>query len=1630
MKGKKLPDNNYGSTLAKEDEVLRLSETTANKAINIYQDFLNKYTAAEVERILANELTDIHQLSEPNPLGEAIQEISAEIAEIIRDAGHIGIDPIRHFVRDGEFLKLIKEGINGTRKISPLETFTSLLETGQVEIKCENFTVASPIESKSFGDLPPSSSATSSSDPRRHTIASGKDIDKELAQGNKTGTLKDLLAQLKIATDALDASLEDTRGGQDEEDGERTIETIQQEMEGHYEIEKIYEKTITNLRGKILRANKELEKANKVIIKYEDKIKEKDDQIDALNNKITSLRTEKTRLGNRITELEEDLGEEKKNLADANRKVESLNDEVKQLKKDLKNAEAQNEASNELIDRKNDLIRELDELLDKIIDTDEKDVQSINQDKKKLAQQKNFFINGLFLPVIVKNKDNEKVFDKRAAQQINKRLEFLNQIDKTFKIFKKEGDEKGDFDEGELKKLLDLLNENIASHNKIKEINSSMVQTLISKGVEENRISKIAQNSTIEKSLQAVEDNLSVLTTKLNKIKTKIFGLKENDNLPIDWKEQILKIRTDLTTAKTSTETRLNTLAQTKVPGATDAERNAALKTWLGNNGTYLQGATTAEELSQRSEKIVEGIKALEADLTTAKNTEQTNIENAQDLTNTNLKQRVSDADLKTWLNTHPQNAGIAAGIGFIRQQQTTDIDAAQKAAQGVIEAFRDKQDIKDNLDILNSLARLIIAKHSKTTTDPSQITNLQNQLTKEKQEHQTTKSARQKAEQDRDQAQKERDAYQTQLTQQEQKIVQQLNNSFKLGLDKEEKDLNKAITRIEKLIQKPPITLGYETIKEELRQAQQTITKLEKQLTEKTPFGENIKEIIQIDEKLLNENQELKIELNKQAADYQQLAKERNKLVLQQIKDINIESIIQLVPQAKKEAIKESIEKTNNYAELASERNKLISKHINQSLAITPNIVSQVKTQEKDGYSACQLAFQECRTKVLNKSQLGHLNKNKIAAHKHLREAKDMTGFSVGSQLDASLFQEKERIKITGVSKGKGFAGVIKRHGFALGAMSHGGGPVHRSMGSAGGGRGTRQKVPKGKKMPGHLGNEQVTVRNLLIVKIFPEKQLILVKGAVPGQIEISQRGKKEERKLDEYFTNALLPKKEILKPLEILNKQNDYDLKIRIAGGGTTGQLEAIRLGIAKALLAVSPEYRTTLKGFGLLTRDARKVERKKIGLKKARKATQYSKQRTKKNLQAIGYSQLTDIQEKVIPLILEEKDIIAQSQTGTGKTAAFIIPSLEKIEPFAKPQILVLVPTRELALQVSEETKKLSQVSKLRVLAVYGGTSMENQLRSFRSGVDVIIGTPGRIIDHLRRKSFQPANLKFVILDEADEMIDKGFLADIEKIIKMTPASRQTLLFSATITPPVAKFAKLYLKNPVRISGETKNLLENHIEHYYLEVASRKKNSLLVDFLRLHSSELVIVFVNTKRRVEQINEVLSRENLKVDYIHSDLSQARRTRVFNKFRTKQISLLIATDVAARGLHVNDIAYVINYDFPQSSEFYIHRIGRTGRAGASGKAITFISSPKEKKMLFALARQKGYKVEPLNLPDKSQISQILEDKLLKKIINNIEKTEVSQNNKEKVKKLNEKYGAEKVANTLFNLLAKDEMHY
>ncbi|MCE8164077.1 MAG: DEAD/DEAH box helicase [Candidatus Moeniiplasma glomeromycotorum] len=358
----------------------------------------------------------------------------------------------------------------------------------------------------------------------------------------------------------------------------------------------------------------------------------------------------------------------------------------------------------------------------------------------------------------------------------------------------------------------------------------------------------------------------------------------------------------------------------------------------------------------------------------------------------------------------------------------------------------------------------------------------------------------------------------------------------------------------------------------------------------------------------------------------------------------------------------------------------------------------------------------------------------------------------------------------------------------------------------------------------------------------------------------------------------------------------------------------------------------------------------------------------EKTKKKLSQTGYHQLTNIQLQTIPPVLSGRDIIIQSQTGTGKTAAFLIPILEKLEVIFQPQVLILVPTRELALQVSEEARKLSPHDNLRVATVYGGESIYKQVRILRQGPDIIVGTPGRVTAFLKEGDLKLNNLKFLVLDEVDEMIDKGFLPQVEWIIKKLPTNRQTLLFSATISPPeIEKFAKKFAKNPVLITSQV-NDLPSKTEHYYLETDSfRQKNQNLITFLSSNKLNSVIVFANTKRKVEEIKNILLDNHLRVDYIHSNLSQNKRTKVFQKFRAKKISLLIATDVAARGLDIKNISYVINYDFPQNREFYIHRTGRTGRAGASGKAITFINSPQEKRQLLAIARQRNFKLEKFN---------------------------------------------------------------
>ena|SRR5436190_3819798 len=358
----------------------------------------------------------------------------------------------------------------------------------------------------------------------------------------------------------------------------------------------------------------------------------------------------------------------------------------------------------------------------------------------------------------------------------------------------------------------------------------------------------------------------------------------------------------------------------------------------------------------------------------------------------------------------------------------------------------------------------------------------------------------------------------------------------------------------------------------------------------------------------------------------------------------------------------------------------------------------------------------------------------------------------------------------------------------------------------------------------------------------------------------------------------------------------------------------------------------------------------------------------EKTRKKLHEAGYQKLTDIQLKVIPLILEGKDVIAQSQTGTGKTAAFLIPILEKLETIARPQVLILEPVRELALQVSKEAKKLSPGNDLKITTIYGGEkkSIHQQLKDFRRGVDIVVGTPGRVIYHLKAKNFPTDKLKFLVLDEVDEMINEGFLPAIEQIIRLIEKNanhRQNLLFSATISPDVKVFAKRFLKNPQIVISEREKDQESNIQQYYIETSVRQKLQVLTDFLYSNKQALTLIFANTKRQVGVIEKTLRQKKLVVDYLHGGLRQNLRARILDKFRNKQINVLVATDVLGRGIHVENIDYVINYDFPQNFKSYIHRIGRTGRAEAKGKSITLISD-REKSRLLTISRQQGFKVE------------------------------------------------------------------
>lgn len=376
-------------------------------------------------------------------------------------------------------------------------------------------------------------------------------------------------------------------------------------------------------------------------------------------------------------------------------------------------------------------------------------------------------------------------------------------------------------------------------------------------------------------------------------------------------------------------------------------------------------------------------------------------------------------------------------------------------------------------------------------------------------------------------------------------------------------------------------------------------------------------------------------------------------------------------------------------------------------------------------------------------------------------------------------------------------------------------------------------------------------------------------------------------------------------------------------------------------------------------------------------------------------LGFESPSEVQEASIPIILEGRDVLAQAQTGTGKTASFGIPMIEGMEEDADDlQALVLVPTRELARQVSEELNKLAKYKKfINILPIYGGADMGKQLRDLKKGASIVVGTPGRVMDHMKRKTIKLQDLKFLTLDEADEMFDMGFRDDMKTIIERTNPDRQTLFFSATFDNDIREFSRLYQRDPAKVIIEKKELTAEKIEQFYLELNRNMKTEILNRLILIHKPKKSIIFCNTKRMVEALEVEIAQRGYKVDSLHGDMRQSSRDNVMKKFRKGTIDVLIATDVAARGLDVSDIDLVFNYDLPQQAEYYVHRIGRTARAGKKGASFTFVTSrdyPKFKE----IEKYANIKMEKRKLPTKADVERESLDNLFDKVNKNILKAE------------------------------------
>lgn len=372
-------------------------------------------------------------------------------------------------------------------------------------------------------------------------------------------------------------------------------------------------------------------------------------------------------------------------------------------------------------------------------------------------------------------------------------------------------------------------------------------------------------------------------------------------------------------------------------------------------------------------------------------------------------------------------------------------------------------------------------------------------------------------------------------------------------------------------------------------------------------------------------------------------------------------------------------------------------------------------------------------------------------------------------------------------------------------------------------------------------------------------------------------------------------------------------------------------------------------------------------------------------------MGFTTATPIQAEAIPVLMTGKDIIGQAQTGTGKTAAFGIPLLERMTPDKYVQGLILCPTRELCLQVADEMKKLSTHSKgVQVVAIYGGDSYERQIKALKSGANIVVGTPGRVIDHIGRNTLKLENLQMVILDEADEMLNMGFREDMENILSGTPEERQTVLFSATMSKDILALTKKFQRNAELIKVTREELTNSSTSQYYLDVKHGAKLEALCRLMDVQQLELALVFCNQKRTVDEVAEKLRDRGYPAEALHGDLPQAARNVVMNRFRNGSLNLLVATDVAARGIDVDDVDAVINFDMPYDPEVYVHRIGRTGRAGRTGKAFSLVSGS-DRRRLWDISRYTKVEVDRMPVPTFQDVVRTRRQQFTQRVLATVE---------------------------------------